>query len=216
MSADHRTDPPPGTSQSPAESSSPPHDRFRQVMRNFKKNVIRKVSKLFKRSRHQTPAIQNADHEGASSNQNVEDVLRLHPSNHDEPATSENPSGCMDQEVAGEPTSKALDTRVEEMPDPRLVAAELHGAHEGAESMRLLVKHVTSVASAAKDGPKDLPAADDFQTTNLHSLRIFDTVIRGLADVHPYAKVVLGILSAASKIILAQTERDQSVQSLLE
>ncbi|KAG2029826.1 hypothetical protein BDR03DRAFT_1017894 [Suillus americanus] len=82
--------------------------------------------------------------------------------------------------------------------------------------MRLLGKHSTAVASTAKDGPKDLDAADNFQTTYLQPLRVFDTVIGDLANVHPYAKVVLGVLSTASKIILAQTERDQSVQSLLK
>jgi hypothetical protein len=30
------------------------------------------VQKRFKRSRHKTPAVANADHEGASSNQNIE------------------------------------------------------------------------------------------------------------------------------------------------
>lgn len=58
-------------------------------------------------SRHQTPTIQNADHDGASSNQNVEDMLRLHPFDHDKPATFENPSGYVDQEPTGEPISKS-------------------------------------------------------------------------------------------------------------
>ncbi|KIK43118.1 hypothetical protein CY34DRAFT_43740, partial [Suillus luteus UH-Slu-Lm8-n1] len=52
--------------------------------------------------------------------------------------------------------------------------------------------------------------------TYLQPLKIFDTVIENLANVHPYAKLVLSALSAASKVILAQTKRDQSVQSLLE
>ncbi|KIK34106.1 hypothetical protein CY34DRAFT_38345, partial [Suillus luteus UH-Slu-Lm8-n1] len=52
--------------------------------------------------------------------------------------------------------------------------------------------------------------------TYLQPLKIFDTVIGKLENVHPYAKLVLGALSAASKVILAQTKRDKSVQSLLE
>ncbi|KAG2355088.1 hypothetical protein BDR07DRAFT_1493642 [Suillus spraguei] len=86
--------------------------------------------------------------------------------------------------------------------------AELRDAYKGAESMRLLGKRVTPVASAVKDGSKDLDAANNFQTTYLQSLRTFDTVVGHLANVHPYAKMVLGVLSAASKIILAQVERD--------
>ncbi|KAG1901684.1 uncharacterized protein F5891DRAFT_1107771 [Suillus fuscotomentosus] len=81
--------------------------------------------------------------------------------------------------------------------------------------MRPLGGRVTSVVSKAEDGPKDLAAADDIPTTYLQQLKIFDTVIENLANVHPYAKMVLGMLSAASKVLLAQTERDKSVQSLL-
>jgi hypothetical protein len=137
---------------------------------------------------------------------------------------------------------------VKEIPDPQSVDAGLRDAREHIESMRLLGGHVTSMAAAAKDGPKDLDTAYNFQTTYLQPLRVFNTVIENLANVwatllcwkradqvayvHPYAKMVLGMLSAASKvrevspscsavvdsvqIILAQTERDQSVQSLVE
>ncbi|KAG2347247.1 hypothetical protein BDR05DRAFT_722495, partial [Suillus weaverae] len=84
------------------------------------------------------------------------------------------------------------------------------------ESMKPLGGHVTFVASKAIDGPAGLAAVDNIQTKYLKPLKIFDTVIGNLANVHPYAKIVLGMLSAASQIILAQTERDQSVQSLLE
>jgi hypothetical protein len=71
----------------------------------------------------------------------------------------------------------------EEIPDPQLVDAELRGAHEGMESMRLLGGHFLSVASAAKDGPEDLKAVDNFQTTYLQPLRIFNNLIENLANV---------------------------------
>jgi hypothetical protein len=66
-----------------------PRGRFCQALRKSKKNVIKKISvrrpeywgswkfahivqKPFKRSRHQTPAVQNLDLEGVPSNQNTE------------------------------------------------------------------------------------------------------------------------------------------------
>ncbi|KAG2063732.1 hypothetical protein BDR04DRAFT_1235430 [Suillus decipiens] len=194
MSEDHRMKPPPEASESPASESkeatpgdweSLPRSRFRQALQKFK-NVIKKVSKPFKRSRHRTAVVQNADHEVTSSNQNVEDVSRLHPSNGDKSSTSEHLSDSVNQGAPAEPTSKVLNTPpgVEETPDSQLVDAQLRNVR------------------GAKDGPKDLPAADDFQTTHLRSIRIFDTVIKGLADVHPYAKVVLGMLAAASKTVI--------------
>ncbi|KAG2356813.1 hypothetical protein BDR07DRAFT_1491450 [Suillus spraguei] len=232
MTEDHRTTPPPefleppeSREATPAESSSQPRSRFRQALQKFKKNVIKKVSKPSKRSRRQTPTVQKADHTGVSSSQNVEDVVsRLHPSNDDKPVTSENPSDCVNQGASGEHTSKALVTPpgAEEIPDPQVVNAGLRDARERTDSVRLLGKRVTSVASAAKDGPNDLDAADNFQTTYLHHSK-FSTLSLGILRmygpfllVHPYAKMVLGVLSAASKIILAQTERDKSVQSLLD
>ncbi|KAG2093906.1 uncharacterized protein F5147DRAFT_820824 [Suillus discolor] len=236
MSEDHRQEPPPEANESreatvTAGESSSQHRSgcgLRQALRKVKKNVTKKVSKRFKRSRRQIPAVQNTDHEGASSNQNIEDASCL-PSNGDKPTTSENLKGCVNEGVSGESALKVLDAPlgVEEILDPQSIDAEFRGAHE------------------AENGPKGLTAADDFLTTHLQSLKNFDTVIedpanvwaalldwkllrtqidllggalRGAssANVHPYAKMVLGMLSAASKIILAQTEHDQSVQSLLE
>jgi hypothetical protein len=71
----------------------------------------------------------------------------------------------------------------EEILDRQLVDAELRGAHEGMESMKLLGGHFLSVASAAKGGPEYLRAADNFQTTYLQPLRIFNNLIEDLANV---------------------------------
>ncbi|KAG2365645.1 hypothetical protein BDR07DRAFT_1374179 [Suillus spraguei] len=188
MSEDHRTNPPPETSGSPptpGESLNQPRGKFRQALQKCK-NVIKKVSKTFKRSRHQTPAVQNADHEGASSFQNVQDVSRLHPSDDHKPVTSENSSGRKNQGGSAEPASKVIGAPpgVEEIHDPQLLAeAKLHDAREGMESVRLLGKHATEVASAVKDGLEDLDAADNFQTTYFRPLRIFDTVVGNLGNV---------------------------------
>jgi hypothetical protein len=65
---------------------------------------------------------------------------------------------------------------VEEILDPQLVDAELRDVCEHTESMRPLEGHVVSVASAAKDGPQDLDAAEDFQTTYLQPLKMSETV----------------------------------------
>jgi len=72
---------------------------------------------------------------------------------------------------------------VEECPDLQLAGAELQGACEGTESMRLLGQRVTSVASAASNASADLAAMDDFETTYLQPLRIIDTVLEKISDV---------------------------------
>ncbi|KAG1873661.1 hypothetical protein DFJ58DRAFT_836634 [Suillus subalutaceus] len=147
MTEDHRPEPPPEASPpsreaTPADSSNQPRGRFCRALRKFKKNVIKKVSKPFKRSRHQIPAVQDADHEGVSSNQNTEDASRLHPSDGDKPTTPGNPGDSVNQGASGEPASKVVDgsSGVEEIPDPQSVDAALQAAGEGIEGMGLLGK----------------------------------------------------------------------------
>ncbi|KAG2753681.1 hypothetical protein P692DRAFT_20870527 [Suillus brevipes Sb2] len=153
---------------------SQPHGGFRQTLRKFKKNVTRKVSKRLKRFRHQPPVAQNDTHDGALSNQNIEDASPLHPSNDDKP---ENPSGCVNEGTPEEVSKvQAASSGVEEILDPQLVYAGLRDAREHTESIRPLEGHVESVASAAKDGPQDLDASDSFQTTYLQPLKMSETV----------------------------------------
>ncbi|KAG2158575.1 uncharacterized protein EDB93DRAFT_1334520, partial [Suillus bovinus] len=104
---------------------------------------------------------------------------------------------------------------MEKGPHPQLVDVELQGAREGTESMRLLGERSNSVAFAASNAP-GLTTMNDFDTTYLQPLKIIDAVLEKITDVHPYAKMTLGVLSAASKTIIAQAERDQSVHCLLE
>ncbi|KAG2105103.1 uncharacterized protein F5147DRAFT_775421 [Suillus discolor] len=175
MTEDHRQEPLPEASQSReatvGESSSQHRSGcgLRQVLRKVKKNVTKKVSKRFKRSRHQVPVVQNTDHESVLSNQNTELTSRLHPSDGDKPATSKNLTSCGNQGASREPASKVLDAPpgVEEIPDPQSVDAELQAAREATESMALLGGRVTSFVSKAEDGPKYLAAADDIPTTYL-------------------------------------------------
>ncbi|KAG1838910.1 hypothetical protein DFJ58DRAFT_749153 [Suillus subalutaceus] len=160
------------------------------------------MSKKVYHSRHKILAVPNADNEGASMSQNIGDASH----------------GCANQGASGEPASKvqAPWSGVEEGPTLQLVDAELRGAREDKESMRLLEGHVTPVAPAANNGPAGLAVADDFQTPYLQSLKIFNTLSPILANAYPDAKMALGALHTASEIILDQTERDQLVQSLLD
>ncbi|KAG2055063.1 hypothetical protein BDR06DRAFT_355354 [Suillus hirtellus] len=80
MSQNHMQEPPPEANESreltaTAGESSSQHRGgcgLGQALRKVKKNVTKKVSKRFKRSRRQIPTVQNADYEGASSSQNIE------------------------------------------------------------------------------------------------------------------------------------------------
>ncbi|KAG1807568.1 hypothetical protein EV424DRAFT_230934 [Suillus variegatus] len=92
--------------------------------------------------------------------------------------------------------------------DPQLA---LRDVNEAAKGMNLLSGPAASGISAAQNAPAD---ACTFEDTYLRPLKIFDAVIGKLANVHPYAKMALGVLSCASKIILAQANRDDAILSL--
>jgi hypothetical protein len=64
-----------------------------------------------------------------------------------------------------------------------LVDAELQRACDGAENMKLLGGHATSVASAAKNAPADLAAAGHFETTYLKPIKIINAVLDKISDV---------------------------------
>jgi hypothetical protein len=64
----------------------------------------------------------------------------------------------------------------EEVPNPQLVHTELRRARDGAENMRPLGGHATSVASATENAPADLAAAGDFETTYLEPLKIMNVI----------------------------------------
>jgi hypothetical protein len=70
-----------------------------------------------------------------------------------------------------------------EGPDPQLIHAELQGACDSKQSMGLLGKHATSVTSTTNNAPAGLAASDDFQTSYLQPLKIFDTAIEKIANV---------------------------------
>ncbi|KAG1840267.1 hypothetical protein DFJ58DRAFT_845398 [Suillus subalutaceus] len=157
-------------------------------MRKFTKGITKKLSKSFKFSRNRIPAVQNVDPQGAVSSQKVESFIFYEAprTRHIRilPPTSIPPLLKI-QGSSREPASKVLDTpfSVEETPGPQSVDAELRNAHEDLERIKTLGGPATSMASAIADSPADLAAADDFQTTYLQPLKIFNTVIENIANV---------------------------------
>ncbi|KAG2362425.1 hypothetical protein BDR07DRAFT_1460860, partial [Suillus spraguei] len=92
----------------------------------------------------------------------------------------------------------------------------LQDTGEAAKHMHLLPGPVITVDSVVQGAQGDLDAVDSFQDTYLKPLKIFDTLIAEIANVHPYAKMALGVLSCAAKIILAQADCDKAVLDLLK
>lgn len=92
----------------------------------------------------------------------------------------------------------------------------LQGAQEAEQRMHSLPEPEITVASVLQGAQEDLDVLDNFEETYLQPLKIFDAVIGEISDAHPYAKIALGALSCAAKIILAQRDRDDSIRELLK
>ncbi|KAG2159003.1 uncharacterized protein EDB93DRAFT_1100061 [Suillus bovinus] len=216
---DNRPNPPPQTSEITVPESSNQLSSRVKLGWKFVKNIIKKLSKRFKRSRNRIPAIQNVELQGASSSENIQDTLHPHlftDNTHLTPA--ENLSECVNQGTSGEPASKVLDVPCgsEETPGSKPVSAELQVAHEALEHMKTPLRPAQHAISAVSNAPAGLTAVDNLQTDYLQPLKIFNTAIDKIANVHPYAKMALGVLSAAANIILTQAERDKSINDLLK
>ncbi|KAG1869428.1 hypothetical protein DFJ58DRAFT_911289, partial [Suillus subalutaceus] len=118
------------------------------------------------------------------------------------------------------PNECASSTSVQMAPSGLEMEADTQSAlqdtQEAVKHMHSRLGPATTVVSPVQDGQDDLDDVDMFQDTYLEPLRIFDDVIEEIADVHPYAKMALGVLSCAAKIILAKVDRDTAVLKLLE
>ncbi|KAG2135365.1 uncharacterized protein EDB93DRAFT_1107121 [Suillus bovinus] len=102
---------------------------------------------------------------------------------------------------------------VKQTADPK---SALQHAKEAVKGIKPLSKRVQSAVSTTQNAPAGLEDAYTLQDTYLKPLKIFDNVIGTLADVHPYAKIALGALSCASKMVIAQADRDQAVHHLVD
>ncbi|KAG2142738.1 uncharacterized protein EDB93DRAFT_1105414 [Suillus bovinus] len=157
------------------------------VITKISADIIRKRSNL-KDSHSRDPVPPNVDHEG-SLIPNIELEVQ--------PATVQDAS-------AG----------VKRGTDPQLVTTALQDARDGADQMNALWGPAGSIVSAGQNAPAALDNMGNMEVTYLQPLRIFDTLIGELANVHPYAKMALGVLSCASKIIIAQADRDEAILDL--
>ncbi|KIK35043.1 hypothetical protein CY34DRAFT_17296 [Suillus luteus UH-Slu-Lm8-n1] len=85
-----------------------------------------------------------------------------------------------------------------EQPDPNFVKAALAGAKSEFESVQHVSGMAENTASASDNLQTVIDTIDTFSAI-LGPLKVFNSAANGLADVHPYAKVTLGIFTCTSK-----------------
>ncbi|KAG6330760.1 hypothetical protein ID866_8329 [Astraeus odoratus] len=111
--------------------------------------------------------------------------------------------------LKGEPGSGTVQEIREDM-----VSKALEDAKSGIEQVQGIpgmAKRYTNVVGAANNTMQQF---DTFNATYLQPLQTFNTVVKNISHVHPYAKMALGVLSWASETIIAQENRDASINAL--
>ncbi|KAL4062345.1 hypothetical protein J3A83DRAFT_1866001 [Scleroderma citrinum] len=90
---------------------------------------------------------------------------------------------------------------------------------QGTETKVLTVKSIPGPVETAVNAigfaNNAMTQLDTINTTFLQPLTIFNTVVSGIANVHPYAQMALSALGAASKMILSQANLDASIADLV-
>ncbi|KAG6332095.1 hypothetical protein ID866_6994 [Astraeus odoratus] len=96
-----------------------------------------------------------------------------------------------------------------------MVSEALNDAKSGIQQVQNIpgmAKQSANVVGAANNAMQQI---DIFDATYLQPLQTFDTVVKTIANVHPYAKMALGVLSWAAQTIISQANRDASINALL-
>ncbi|KAG6329342.1 hypothetical protein ID866_9747 [Astraeus odoratus] len=91
------------------------------------------------------------------------------------------------------------------------------------ETVSQALEDAKSGIKQVQSGPGDIAGIanntmsqiDAFNSTYLQPLQAFNTVVNTIANLHPYAKMALGVLSWASQAIIDQTDRDKAINDLL-
>ncbi|KAG2747110.1 WD40 repeat-like protein [Suillus brevipes Sb2] len=185
-----------------ASSFLPPsrNESRRGLLRSLRKRIAQSTGQ----SPNAEPIAASSSRQGLLHSQTSQDLsllttITLEP----------NPDQSSDSGIAN--TSSAITS---EKSDPKLVQATLAKAKAGVDGIGIVSGKVENVASAS-DHLQSVPDTIDSFSKILKTFEKFHSVATMLTNVHPYAKVALGIFTCASKMILDQANRDDQVSRLL-
>lgn len=139
------------------------------------------------------------------------------------PSSSANigtPSGAQQHteppQVVPADDSQVLARQEEPAPDPASAAADVDAARRAFDA----IKHVSSTGQVAvkfvAQADTRVINAQSLSDTYLKPLKVFNTAVTGFAEVHPYVRMALSILTFAAQLIITQANIDNAVLALVE
>ncbi|KAI6167685.1 hypothetical protein EDD17DRAFT_1892968, partial [Pisolithus thermaeus] len=145
--------------------------------------------------------------QGPADNPETGGVLAVPDSNVD---TTVGPIGDAGKNVA-DPNSGANTTPI---PVPAPIGSELDTAQEALGRM-MTIPHVGQTAiDLVTQADSAVANIQTFNSTYLQPLKVFSSIVNTVAQVHPYAQIALGILTAAAQSLINQANLDRDVSDL--
>ncbi|KAI6158277.1 hypothetical protein BKA82DRAFT_2187176 [Pisolithus tinctorius] len=114
-----------------------------------------------------------------------------------------------------EDTQRPAD-QTQSAPASAAVGKDVDGAVKAFHDINPISPIGCGVISAVDDANTRFTEIQNFSDTYLQPFKVFNEIVTTLSNVHPYAKIALGILSAASNLLISQVNRDAAVSSLLK
>ncbi|KAI6039348.1 hypothetical protein EDC04DRAFT_1756709 [Pisolithus marmoratus] len=100
--------------------------------------------------------------------------------------------------------------------DPVLVRTQVDAARLGLDNMTPMPQMGQVAIESVEQANTAVTNIQSLSVTYLQPLKLFNSVVTNIANVHPYAQVALGILIAASKLIISQANLDSAISALVE
>ncbi|KIN95169.1 hypothetical protein M404DRAFT_331402, partial [Pisolithus tinctorius Marx 270] len=97
-----------------------------------------------------------------------------------------------------------------------LVGSEVDAAQQALYAMTPILGVGQTATELVEQANTAVASIQNFSNTYLQPLKTFNSVVTTIAQVHPYAQIALGILTAAAQSLIDQANLDSEVSNLLD
>ncbi|KIO01533.1 hypothetical protein M404DRAFT_726737, partial [Pisolithus tinctorius Marx 270] len=120
------------------------------------------------------------------------------------------------RQVAQDVDTQGLPSKAGPDPEPALAGDDLDVARQVFESMKPIPRAGEIAVNTVAQASTAVAELQNLSSTYLQPLKIFNNVVTTIANVHPYAQIALGILTAASQLLITQANLDNAISELLK
>lgn len=101
-------------------------------------------------------------------------------------------------------------------PIPPSIAGNISAADQAVSGAKPASRVTLGVIAATNNVNTGFDTIESFSDTYLQPFKVFNAIVTTLSNIHPYAQIALGILTAASQVLMRQVNIDSAVSGLLD